>query len=357
MSKFRRTILAFALSGGVMLVGTQSVATAAPPPLGPCSTLEDPSGLCPPNESQYINAATWSFNGLHGGSSVDFGSGLPSSFAAYSSDGSCTADPNSNTYYQDYSVCPGVPSYGGSANPPNSDDAWFSTNQVNVSSGSLGLGTSYNTGDTKCKDYWGYVVYGNNAPASGCWISGTVEQENSVWAWPTGTTEHYMIEAKWTGTDDISGLDSTVQASSKFPPEVDVVETETPGSGFDTNVHCPNGSGGQNVDGTELSGSPSGSKITATMTGWTNYEFDVSPTEILIYVDGTLKWTLDESDSWCSGLGVGLGDGGSSSTWIPADGSGNNTLGMFMEAVMMDHTHADTSKNQTILVDWVAEES
>ena len=136
---------------------------------------------------------------------------------------------------------------------------------------------------------------------------------------------------------------------------MDAVETTTPATGFSTNVHCPNGSGGQNTDGTEYSGSPNSSQISTTMTGWHIYEFDVSPSSILIYVDGVLKWTLDESDSWCAGTGVGLGSGGSSSTWTLADASGSDTLGMFMEAVMMNAAGANTLRSQTIQVDWVAE--
>lgn len=94
------------------------------------------------------------------------------------------------------------------------------------------------------------------------------------------------------------------------------------------------------------------------MTSWHTYEFDVTPTAITISVDGTLEWTLDEADSWCTAtISGGSGDGGTSSDWTPADLSGNKTLGMFMEAVMGTDGSGSTqtTKKQTMLISWVAE--
>lgn len=336
-----RLLAALLLASTMFVAVSESQAIAGPPPLGSCPTSIDPSGTCPPDQSQYINAYTWAYNGAHGGSSVDFDSSMPTSFADFQT--TCSSDPNNSSYYQLYSTC-SVPSPSGTGGAPNSKIAWFSASQVSVSSGELHLGSSWTSGITDCNDYWGYVVGidgGPNNPAAGCWATGTVEQQTSVWPWPSGATEHFAFEAKWTGTSDIPDLDSTLQASSDFPPEVDVVETDTPATGFNTFVHCAPSS--QDQKSTSIN-----------QTSWNVYEFDLTSTDVYIYVDGVLEWTLARSSSNCTGA-----SGQANSDWLPYSPSGATDLGAFMEAVMGTNGSYPGStwdtKNQSIQVDWVAE--
>jgi len=233
-----------------------------------------------------------------------------------------------------------------STDAPNSEDSWFSTNQVTVGGGELHLGTGWDSGIKDCNDYWGYVVGidgGPNGPASGCWPTGTVSQQPSVWPLPTGPNEHFAFQAKWVGTADLPHLDSTFQASSDFPPEVDVVETDTPGSSFTSFIHCAP-SNTQDQEATSVD-----------MTTWNTYEFDFTSTDAYIYDDGTLEWTLAKSGSHCTG-----DSGQTSSDWLPYTPTSHD-LCAYMEAVMgTDKSfpgsawHGDT---QSILVDWIAEDS
>jgi hypothetical protein len=227
----------------------------------------------------------------------------------------------------------------------------------------LHLSTSWRTGNRDCNAYWGEAVLATGRPVPGCWISGSVGQRSSRWAWRTGSTERFAFEARWVGTANLVHLDSTIQVASypRWPPEIDVAETDYsgagtgPGSSFNSFVHCPASGKAQNVDGNDFSGdgSPSGSPISTVMTSWHTYELDIAPSAITIYVDGQLKWTLNEADSWCTAsiLG-GAADGGSSSDWLPTAGA---TLGAFMEAVMQGTGDPTTSDKQTMLIDWVAE--
>jgi hypothetical protein len=311
--------------------------------------------MCPPADSSRFDFGVYAWEDYSNGVGTDeefSGTTLPSDFAAANSESSCSSPPYT---LGDYAACKGVPSYGGASNPPGSYTAWFSPNQVTVSGGELHLGTAWYTGDTDCNDYWTQAV---GDSTTGCWISGSVGQEGSQWAWQSGTTQEFAFEAKWTGNTNIDNLDSTLQAASyepqgSWPPEIDVAETSYsgsgtgPSSGFNTFVHCPaTNTNGQNFDGSNFDGTPISTPISTTMTGWHTYEVDVTPTTIKLYVDNTLKWTLSKSSSYCT-----TGTGGSGSDWIPSGGS----LGAFMEAVMMSTGSTQTSLNQTMLVDWVAE--
>jgi hypothetical protein len=360
----RRLLTAIAISA-ISLFGLTAIsahAGADPPPLLTC---DDVSGLCPPTSAfaALIPHYVWENCDCTAGSAVEFtGTVLPSSFGK--SQSTCYgSDPDVNSDYQDYTLC-SVPSQNGTTGFPNSTDAWFSANQVSVSGCELKIASSWTSSIKDCNDYWGYVVGIDGGPdhaANGCWVSGSIYQSGSNWAWQTGSSEEFAFRAKWTGTANINNLDSTLQAASypTWPPEVDVAETDYTGSGtgpsngFDTNVHCP-ATGGTNTDGNTFDGSPVGSPISVDMTSWHTYEFDVSPTAITIYVDGSLQWTLDESDSWCTATYAGSsGDGGASGDWIPSVG---NTLGIFMEAVMQGGGSTQTTDNQTMLISWVAEQ-
>ena len=349
-----------ALAGilALALVPVALASAATPPGGGGCM---DPSGTCPPSATAGTHYV-WSQCECSGGSSEEFtGSTLPSDFVAANSNSSCATPPYAA---HDYSACFGVPSYGGSSAPPNSYTAWFSPAQVSVSGGELHLRTTWRTGNRYCNAYWGEAVFGTGRPAPGCWISGSVGQKNNgKWAWQTGATEAFAFEAKWTGTANLANLDSTIQVASypRWPPEVDVVETDYtgtatgPGSSFNSFVHCPASGKAQNVDGNSFSGdgSPNGTPISTVMTSWHTYELDVSPSAITIYVDRQLRWTLNENNSWCTAsiLGGG-GDGGSSGDWLPSSGA---TLGAFMEAVMQGTGDPNSADKQTMLIDWVAE--
>ena len=335
-----------------------ALASAATPPRG--TRCIDPSGICPPSATAAPHYV-WSQCECTGGSSQEFtGSTLPSGFVAANSDSSCATPPYAA---HDYSACYGVPSYGGSSKPPHSYTAWFSPSQVSVSGGELHLRTSWRTGDGECNAYWGEAVFGTGRTAPGCWISGSVGQRNGMWAWQTGATEEFAFEAKWSGTANLANLDSTIQVASypRWPPEVDVAETDYTGTGtgpgrsFNSFVHCPASGKAQNVDGNDFSGdgSPSGVPISAGMTNWHTYELDISRSAITIYVDHQPRWTLNEKDSWCTATILGgAKDRGSSSDWLPTSGA---TLGAFMEAVMLGTGDPNTSDSQTILIDWVAE--
>jgi hypothetical protein len=261
-----RTVLAIALAAGALVVldsGRQ--VSAAPPPCipfeGHCyAPCTDPSSLCPPNSS-YAPEYTWQ-DGSTGGTFEEFtgGPGLPSDFASFTS--SCPYDPTSSDA-GDYQLC-SVPSGNGPTNPPNSADAWFAgdSNHVAVAAGELHVTTSWTSSIQDCTDYWHYVV---GDSVHGCWESGTVSQQDSVWSPPTGATEHFAFRAKWvqdSGTS-IPDLDSTLQASSDFPPEIDVVESSEPSTSFTSFVHCLGESPGlQDQNATSLN-----------LFAWHTYEF------------------------------------------------------------------------------------
>ena len=354
----KRSLPAALVAGILAIALVPILASAATPPWKARCT--DPSGICPPSSSagpHYV----WSQCKCTGGSSEEFtGSKLPRDFVAADSNSTCATPPYAA---HDYSACYGVPSYGGSSRPPDSYTAWFSPGQVSVSGGELHLGTSWRTGNRDCNAYWGEAVFGTGRPAPGCWISGSVGQKNARWAWQKGATEAFAFEAKWAGTAKLANLDSTIQVASypRWPPEVDVAETDYtgtgtgPGSSFNSFVHCPASGKAQNVDGNDFSGdgTPNGAPISTGMTSWHTYEFDISPSAITVYVDRHLRWTLNENDSWCTSTILGgAGDMGSSSDWPPTAGA---MLGAFMEAEMLGTGDPKTSDKQTILIDWVAE--
>ena len=115
-----------------------------------------------------------------------------------------------------------------------------------------------------------------------------------------------MFEAKWVGTSDVSGVNSTLQTAAypAWPPEIDVAETEYsgsgtgPASGFGTNTHCSStNSNGRNVDFSPLN--------SLNMTSWHTYELDLAASSISLDVDGTQDYRLTKSDSWCAAMGTG----------------------------------------------------
>ena len=277
-----RGMLAVLTAAASLIAVTEATTTASasPPPYVPCP---DPSGLCPPTDSYpIVPRYTWA----------------GSATGAQWSDEFSGTTLNSSIWFKQDSTSVSAPP-GGCANLGKTEanggvacDSWWSPAQVSVSGDELHLGTGWASTDTACKNWWSTDL---GVTQNGCWVSGGIGQNNGGTGGESWLTDgQFVVEAKLTGTNPITHLDSVAQVGAypTWPPEIDYWESDV-SSSYSVNLHCvdqnPANPGGQTQDQT--------TGISATLTTWETYEMDWTPSTLKFYLNGTLVDTVTEGGS------------------------------------------------------------